>query len=272
MHSLSSSWQGQGQRIAFVPTMGNLHEGHLSLVDKAQQVGQKCVVSIFVNPLQFAEGEDFASYPRTLDDDLARLSQRGVVDAVFIPTDDELYPNGKEATTRVEVPGISAVLEGQSRSGHFSGVTTVVSKLFNIVQPDVAVFGEKDFQQLMIIRRMVADLNMAVEIVGMPTLREANGLAMSSRNRYLSESEREQASQLYQVLQSVRQQVLDGNADFPALEASACEQLKAAGFEPDYVAIRDASNLETANLATPDKVILAAARLGVPRLIDNLRV
>lgn len=271
MQILSSAWQLQGQRIGFVPTMGNLHAGHLSLVEKAIGECDKVVVSIFVNPLQFDDAQDLARYPRTLEDDKQKLSALQV-DALFVPGEQELYPQGKELMTRVEVPVLSGMLEGASRPGHFAGVTTVVNKLFNIVQPDIAVFGEKDFQQLLIIRQMVRDLNMPVHIIGMPTARQADGLAMSSRNSRLASEQRETASLLYQTLQEIREEILQGNQDIVALKQLAIKQLVEAGFEPDYIELRDALTLQQPDQQTQSKVILAAARLGDIRLIDNLRI
>ena len=271
MQLLSSAWHREGQRIGFVPTMGNLHAGHLGLVEKASQECDKVVVSIFVNPLQFDEDQDFAKYPRTLDEDREKLSALNV-DVVFIPGEQELYPEGKEATTKVEVPGLSEILEGASRAGHFVGVTTVVNKLFNIVQPDEAVFGEKDFQQLMIIRQMVSDLNLPVEIIGMPTAREDDGLAMSSRNNRLAPEQREVAALFYQVLQEMREGVLKSDENIATLKQLAFERLTKAGFVPDYIELRDAETLLEPEEQTKVQVILAAVRLGDIRLIDNLRI
>ena len=271
MQLLSAAWQVEGLRIGFVPTMGNLHAGHLSLVKKASEECDKVVVSIFVNPLQFDEGQDFSRYPRTLDEDKDKLSRLNV-DAVFIPDEQALYPQGKESITRVEVPGLSSLLEGASRAGHFVGVTTVVNKLFNIVQPDMAVFGEKDFQQMLVVQQMVDDLNMPVHIIGMPIARESDGLAMSSRNNRLTAEQREIAPLLYQTLQGIRDELLEESKDVGELKELAVEQLQKAGFEPDYLELRDAMSLAEADLDTQDKVILIAARLGQIRLIDNLRV
>lgn len=271
MQLLSAAWQLEGQRIGFVPTMGNLHTGHLSLVEKAKAECAEVVVSIFVNPLQFDDGKDFAKYPRTLDDDKAKLAELNV-DAVFVPNEQELYPQGKDNITRVEVPGMSSILEGLSRPGHFVGMTTVVNKLFNIVQPDVAVFGEKDFQQLLIIQHMVADLNMPVHIIGIPTTREADGLAMSSRNNRLTTEQREIAPLLYQTLQGIREELLEGNNDIAGLKRLAFEQLEKAGFQPDYLELCDAVTLAEPESNASGRIILAAARLGEIRLIDNLRV
>lgn len=269
MQQFSSGLRQKGQSIGFVPTMGNLHTGHLSLVTKAKQLCDIVVVSIFVNPLQFDDGQDFAKYPRTLDDDRTKLSALEV-DALFIPAESELYVRGRESTTKVEVPGLSDILEGASREGHFIGVTTVVNKLFNLVQPDIAIFGEKDFQQLLIIRQMVADLNMKVKVIGMPIARETDGLAMSSRNSRLNEGQRQQAPLLYQALQGIREGLLAGENE-KSLKQSAHELLVNAGFEPDYIELRDATNLQETG-GQGDRVILVAARLGEIRLIDNLRI
>lgn len=271
MQSLSLDWRRQGLQIGFVPTMGNLHAGHLGLVEKAIEDCDKVVVSIFVNPLQFDDGNDFSKYPRTLDEDREKLSALNV-DALFIPDEQELYPQGKESITKVEVPGLSSLLEGASRAGHFVGVTTIVTKMFNIVLPDVAVFGEKDFQQLLIIQHMVDDLNMPVIIIGIPTAREADGLAMSSRNNRLTAEQRGTAPVLYQTLQAIREQLLEGNGDIEGLKKWAYAQLAKAGFDPDYLELRDVKTLAEAGSNSDDRVILAAARLGEIRLIDNLRV
>ncbi|MCG6885985.1 MAG: pantoate--beta-alanine ligase [Proteobacteria bacterium] len=270
MQALSREWRRKSQRTAFVPTMGNLHAGHLALVGQAAIQADRVVVSIFVNPLQFNEPTDFKNYPRTLDEDLQKLADYPV-DAIFLPTEAELYPAGREATTIVEVPGLSDVLEGASRPGHFRGVTTVVAKLFNCVLPDVALFGEKDFQQLLVVRRMVADLDMPIEIVSHPTLREPDGLAMSSRNRRLNAEQRARAPVLYQVLVRSRDRIRQGEADFTVLEHQAGGDLSAAGLMPDYVAIRRAEDLADPRPGD-ELVIVAAARLGKTRLIDNVRV
>ena len=265
------AWREAGLRTGFVPTMGNLHAGHLALLEEAARHCDRVVASIFVNPLQFDQENDLTAYPRTPEADIAQLKSIGV-DALFNPDESSLYPHGREALTWVEVAGLSDILEGAARPGHFVGVATVVTKLFNCVQPDLAVFGEKDFQQLLIIRRLVADLNMPITIMGLPTVREADGLAMSSRNQRLSRDEREIAPQLYRQLQDIRELLLNGNSDYAALEQAATERLQQLGFEPEYVAIRDADNLSDINNATQNRVILAAARLGHTRLIDNLRV
>jgi len=269
------AWRAAGERVALVPTMGNLHAGHLKLVTRALDCADRVVVSIFVNPMQFSDasgsGGDFERYPRTLDADCEKLA---AVDLVFSPSVDEVYPNGLAAETRVEVPGISDILCGEYRPGHFVGVATVVAKLFNMAQPDVALFGEKDFQQLLVIRRLVADLCFPVEIIGVPTEREADGLAMSSRNQYLSPDERRRAPVLYQSLQQARQRVIAGERDAAAIRAQAFAQLEAAGFRPEYFEVRRQRDLHIATESdvAEDLVIVAAAWLGEARLIDNLVV
>ena len=264
-------WRGMGERIAFVPTMGNLHAGHLSLVARARELAERVVVSIFVNPLQFAQGEDLDAYPNTPVEDSEKLLQAGV-DLLFRPQEREVYPRGREGVTFVEVPGISDILCGASRPGHFRGVATVVAKLFNIVQPDVACFGEKDYQQLTVLRRMVADLNIPLEVVGVATEREPDGLAMSSRNGYLTADERQTAPHLYQTLQELAGYLRNGKKDWAQLELQAGERLASAGLRPDYVSIRRADDLGLPNRADTSLVILAAAFLGRARLIDNLLI
>ncbi len=259
-------------RIAFVPTMGNLHQGHLSLIARARDAGADAiVVSIFVNPLQFGPKEDFAAYPRTIEDDRREL-ERMNVDVVFIPGVDEMYPGGQASATHVEVPQLSQILCGRFRPGHFTGVATVVCKLLNMVQPDLAVFGEKDYQQLVVIRRMTRDFCLPVEIIGSPTIREPDGVAMSSRNRYLSAEERGIAPKLYQLLQNAVKEIRAGATEFSALEQEAITNLKAAGFRPDYFAIRDAETLEQPTADTKKLRVLTAAWLGKARLIDNVGV
>ncbi len=265
-----AGWRRAGERIALVPTMGNLHAGHLELVLRAREQAIRTVVSIFVNPLQFAPDEDLAAYPRTLEVDRKRLAEADA-DLLFAPAVEEVYPGGQAEQTRVEVPGISDILCGASRPGHFTGVATVVCKLFNMVQPDLAVFGEKDFQQLMVIRRMTTDLSMPVEILGVPTVREPDGLAMSSRNGYLSAEERQRAPRLQQILRSAMQSLQRGDA-LAGVESRASAELAAAGFEPDYFSVRRAADLREPGADEHKLVILAAARLGRARLIDNLRV
>ena len=261
----------QGKSIGFVPTMGNLHEGHLDLVRKARHICDIVVVSIFVNPLQFGAGEDLDGYPRTMAADKEKLFSEGV-QILYAPEVGEIYPEGMAAQTIVHVPDLGNEMCGSSRPGHFDGVTTVVSKLFNIVQPDVAVFGEKDFQQLSIVRKMVTDLCMPIEIVGVATSRAADGLALSSRNGYLSAEHRRLAPELHRILISCREAIACGFDNFLQLESHARMKLINAGFEPDYFTIRDARTLQPVSDSTEEIAILAAARLGSTRLIDNLRL
>lgn len=265
------TWRKNGERIAFVPTMGNLHNGHLKLVDIAKTHADRVIVSIFVNPMQFGKNEDLDSYPRTLEADCAGLTSHGA-DAVFTPTPDMMYPRGLEVQTFVEVPELGDLHCGASRVGHFRGVSTIVCKLFNLVQPDVACFGQKDYQQLAIIRKMVADLSMPIDIIGVPTERAADGLALSSRNGYLTPEQRAIAPKLYQLLQQLRSQVLAGEHDYRALELQTKQQLTDAGFKPDYIDISERNYLTLADSASQEKVILAAAWLGTTRLIDNLEI
>jgi pantoate--beta-alanine ligase len=263
-------WRHKGERIAFVPTMGNLHEGHGNLVKEARRRAQRVVVSVFVNPLQFGPNEDFASYPRTPDED-RRLLEELEVDLLFVPEVDDMYPHGQATTARVQVPELDSILCGAFRPGHFTGVATIVTKLLNLVQPDIALFGEKDFQQLMIIRHAAYDLCMPIEIVGVDTMRESDGLAMSSRNRYLSAEDRAVAPAIFQQLEGTRRQIESGSRNFEALERSGFEALKKVGFRPDYYSIRDASNLAAPRPKSAEVVILTAARIGRARLIDNVR-
>jgi pantoate--beta-alanine ligase len=263
-------WRAGGQRIAFVPTMGNLHAGHMSLIEAARQHGERFVASIFVNPMQFGPNEDYAHYPRTPRDDEAMLAAAGC-DLMFMPDVLEIYPNGPENAARVEVPVLSQILDGEFRPGHFQGVATVVTKLLNIVEPDAAIFGEKDFQQLTVIRRMVADLCMPMSIIGAATVRERDGLAMSSRNQYLTAAEREVAPTLHRQLQQARARLLAGVSDRD-VETEGLAALNAAGFRPDYFAVRDARDLQPPLPTVRELVVLVAARLGKARLIDNLRV
>ena len=263
--------RAKGNRIAFVPTMGNLHEGHLDLVRRARELCDIVVVSIFVNPMQFGPNEDLDAYPRTLTADKEKLFAEGV-QYLFAPEAGEIYPEGLEVQSAVSVPQLSDTLCGATRPGHFTGVATVVTKLFNIVQPDVAVFGEKDFQQLSIIRKMVVDLCLPIEIVGVPTTRDEDGLALSSRNGYLTAQEREKAPLLNQLLTECREAIACGFDNYRELEAHAKLKLIQAGFEPDYFEIRDARTLGEVSEQTEEVAILAAARLGKPRLIDNVRL
>jgi pantoate--beta-alanine ligase len=265
------AWHRQGLRVAFVPTMGNLHAGHVSLIEAARHHGERFVASIFVNPMQFGPNEDFAHYPRTPLEDARMLAAAGC-DLMFSPEVREVYPNGAERATRAEVPGLSRVLDGEFRPGHFEGVSTVVAKLFHIVEPDVAVFGEKDFQQLTIIRRMVADLCMAVEIIGAPTVRDADGLAMSSRNQYLTAQERALAPTIYATLQAAATRLAAGDAEIASIERGGVQALEHAGFRPDYFAVREAAGLNPPLAGARHLVVLTAARLGRARLIDNVQV
>ena len=260
-----------GQSIAFVPTMGNLHEGHLKLVRRAQSLCDVVVVSIFVNPLQFGANEDLDAYPRTMAADKEKLFGEGV-QIIYAPGVQEIYPEGMAAQTQVQVPELADTLCGSNRPGHFNGVTTVVTKLFNIVQPDVAIFGEKDFQQLSIIRKMVADLCMPIDIVGVATSRDEDGLARSSRNSFLTAEQRRIAPVIHQTLMSCREAIACGFDNFLQLESHARMKLLQAGFEPDYFAIRDARTLQAVTEKTEEIAILAAARLGSTRLIDNVRL
>ena len=266
-----SEWRANNETIAFVPTMGNLHEGHLSLVDIAQHKASRVVVSIYVNPLQFSPDEDFASYPRTLQDDLTKLETLGV-DLVFTPDDSIIYPDGEQHSAYVEVPVLSHIIEGEFRPGFFKGVATVVLKLFNMVQPDIAVFGEKDFQQLLVIRQMIYDLSLPIKIIGGQTKREADGLAKSSRNNYLSPAERENSRILSGSIMACRCQIEQGE-DILQAENSCVETLKNHGFIVDYVTLRETGRLEKVSnnelMHNKELVILAAAKLGKTRLIDN---
>ncbi|CCJ84685.1 pantoate--beta-alanine ligase [Cronobacter dublinensis] len=261
----------EGKRIALVPTMGNLHDGHMTLVDEAKTHADVVVVSIFVNPMQFDRADDLARYPRTLQEDCEKLKKRGA-DIVFAPTPDEVYPQGMTEQTFVEVPGLSSMLEGASRPGHFRGVSTVVSKLFNLVQPDVACFGEKDYQQLALIRKMVADMGYDIDIIGVPTVRAKDGLALSSRNGYLTSDQRKIAPGLSKVMNAMAEKLRAGERDLDALIATAREELSEKGFRPDDLQIRDADTLLALSPASKRAVILMAAWLGQARLIDNQTV
>lgn len=266
-------WRAAGERVALVPTMGDLHAGHLALVDRAVAAADRVIVSIFVNPLQFGPGEDYGEYPRVLEHDCRRLSERGA-HLVFAPDVATLYPHGPEQVLRITVPGLDDILCGADRPGHFSGVATVVAKLLNIAEPDLAVFGEKDFQQLLIIRRLVHDLDFAVEVAGVPTVREPDGLAMSSRNGYLGEDERAVAPELHAALERIARRIVAGERNYERLEAEARDRLAAVGFVPSYVVVRRIADLsEPGADEAPERLrVLAAARLGRARLIDNVPV
>ncbi len=265
-----AAWRAAGERIAFVPTMGNLHAGHIDLIHAAKTHARRAVASVFVNPLQFGPKEDFGRYPRTLPEDAAKLEAAGC-DLLFAPSVEEMYPHGLPLTTQVKVSEISETLEGAFRPGHFEGVATVVNVLFNLVQPEVALFGEKDWQQLAVITRMVRDLHLPIAIVGVPTRREASGLAMSSRNQYLSADERTTAAVIYATLMMIGHELKQGSRDFTGLEQAGVQALQAHGLEPQYLAIRSPDLQPPAN-ENKSLVILAAAFLGKTRLIDNLRV
>ena len=266
-----AQWRAAGDRVAFAPTMGNLHAGHMSLATLCAEAAPRVVMSIFVNPTQFGPSEDFAAYPRTLAADEALMAAGGNVDLLFVPDAAEIYPFGLEQAVRVQLPPLSRELCGASRPGHFDGVATVVCRLLNIVTPDVLFLGQKDYQQFVLMERMIADLRMPLELRMGPTQREADGLAMSSRNRYLGEEERLRAPALYRALSRVRERLLAGDHDFSRLTADAREELERAGFVPDYVEIRRRGDLSAAEpQRTEQRVVLGAARLGRTRLIDNL--
>lgn len=264
-------WRQEGKRIALVPTMGNLHDGHMTLVDEAREQADIVVVSIFVNPMQFERPDDLARYPRTLQEDCEKLNRRRV-DLVFAPAPGEVYPEGLSEQTFVEVPGLSGLLEGASRPGHFRGVSTIVSKLFNLVQPDLACFGEKDYQQLALIRKMVADMGYDIQIVGVPTVRAKDGLALSSRNGYLTADERKLAPTVSSVMNNMAQRLANGDRHLEEIIAEAETALVEKGLRADGLAICDANTLLPLNVDSQRAVILMAAWLGKARLIDNQQV
>jgi pantoate--beta-alanine ligase len=264
-------WRQEGKRIALVPTMGNLHDGHMTLVEEAKAAADIVVVSIFVNPMQFDRSDDLARYPRTLQEDCEKLNRRKV-DLVFAPAPADVYPKGLDSQTFVDVPGISTILEGASRPGHFRGVATIVSKLFNLVQPDVACFGEKDYQQLALIRKMVADMGYDINIVGVATVRAKDGLALSSRNGYLTAEQRKIAPGLAKVMNSLADKLRAGERDTEEMLAIAAVELNEKGFRSDDLQIRDADTLLELNAESKRAVILMAAWLGQARLIDNIQV
>lgn len=264
-------WRQEGKRIALVPTMGNLHDGHMMLVDKARAAADIVVASIFVNPMQFERPDDLARYPRTLQEDCEKLNRRKV-DLVFAPAPQDIYPQGMATQTFVEVPGISNMLEGASRPGHFRGVSTIVSKLFNLIQPDVACFGEKDYQQLALIRKMVADMGYNIEVIGVPTVRAKDGLALSSRNGYLTAEQRKIAPGLSKVMSSLADKLRAGEREIEELLAIAAVELHEKGFRCDDLQIRDADTLLELTSESQRAVILMAAWLGQTRLIDNVQV
>ncbi len=271
MRELVAGWRRAGETVALVPTMGNLHAGHVSLVEQANGMADHTVVSIFVNPIQFGEGEDFDAYPRTLDDDRKSLSDVRV-DAIFAPSMREMYPRGVQELTRVAVPGLGDILCGAFRIGHFTGVATVVTKLMNIVQPDVALFGKKDYQQLAVIRRVAGDLNIPVDIRGGETVREDDGLAMSSRNGYLSPAERRRAPVVYRTLQAAARRLEEGETDYASVEKWGRKALEDEGLSCDYFSVRRQADLGRPEAGDEALVVLTAAHLGKARLIDNLEV
>lgn len=274
MRRRSREWRTVGETVVLVPTMGNLHEGHLSLVRLARNVADRVVVSIFVNPTQFGPDEDFGAYPRTLAEDRAKLESEDLVDALFVPDEAEVYPFGLEDAVRFEMPALARELCGASRPGHFDGVAAVVCRLLNIVEPEAVVLGRKDYQQLVLIARLVADLGLGVQVVSGPTQRHDDGLAMSSRNRYLTADERERAPVLHAALADVRDAVRGGARDFARLEWDARARLREAGFGPDYVEVRRAADLgaPAEDAAPGELIVLAAAWLGAARLIDNVGI
>lgn len=271
LRSQIKAWRQAGLSVALVPTMGNLHRGHFSLVEKAKTLADKVVVSIFVNPMQFGANEDLDNYPRTLNEDKQGLAELET-DIVFTPSVETIYPNGLGAQSFVDVPDISLGYCGGSRPGHFRGVATIVTKLFNLVQPDYACFGEKDFQQLQVIKTMTRDLSIPVEVIGVPTMREVSGLAMSSRNGYLSEAQKTTATVLFKTLNTCAEQLKSGEKDLVKLESLAKQSLEQAGLKPDYFEIAQRDTLKTATLKDTKFVILAAAYFGNVRLIDNIQV
>jgi len=258
-----------GKSIALVPTMGNLHRGHLALIDEANKHADKTIVSVFVNPLQFNNADDLENYPRTISQDLQKLRQKNV-DTVFLPSNEIIYPEGVKKHTYIEVPLISDILCGKNRPGHFRGVATIVNKLFQLTQPDVAVFGRKDFQQLAVIRKMTTDLVLNIKIIGLPTIREESGLAMSSRNNRLTDEEKINAANIYQIMQDTKKQILAGDFDYNKLEQQALSQLASLHFIPDYFEIREREHLLKATIEDKKLIIFSAAYLGKPRLIDNI--
>ncbi|MDH5190400.1 MAG: pantoate--beta-alanine ligase [Gammaproteobacteria bacterium] len=271
MKALSDSFRKKNERIAFVPTMGNLHPGHIQLVERAETLAPKTIVSIFVNPLQFGANEDFDAYPRTLEHD-RYLLELANVDALFTPARNEIYPDKNSNKEVIEFPGLSDILCGASRPGHFSGVAVVVKHLFETVQPDIAIFGEKDYQQVLVIKKLVAEYDLPVEIITIPTQRESDGLAMSSRNGYLSEQERQVAPLLYKTLCQARDQLRAKAVHFSEIEQQANEVLTKAGFKPDYFSIRHSGDLSEPAEDEKQLVILVAAYLGKTRLIDNILI
>ena len=271
LRQVIAQWKKEGRKIAFVPTMGNLHAGHLSLLKHARSLGDRTIMSIFVNPIQFGESEDYQSYPDTHEQDSETLKENSL-DVLFAPDLKEIYPGGMDVDTRLTVPGLSSILCGEFRPDHFSGVATVVTKLLINIEPDYALFGEKDYQQLLIIRRTVEDLCFPVEVIGMPVVREKDGLAMSSRNSYLNDEQREIAPLIYQTLTSAAELLSKNLADISAIESEGLKQLESVGFRPEYFSIRRSSDLMPAGSDDKEVSILTAVWLGSARLIDNIKV
>ena len=268
---MCQSWRNKGESVSFVPTMGCLHEGHLSLIEKAKSLAAHVVVSIFVNPLQFDNTDDLLKYPVTLEDDISKLKELNV-DLLFAPDTQSLYPEGESEVEKIDMGPISDLLEGEKRPGHFAGVATVVKRLFEIVRPNYVVFGEKDFQQLMIIRQLVDKFSLNIQIIAMPTFREPDGLAMSSRNLRLNVDERLKSPEIFHQLEWIKSSINKGNTNFSELEHNAFENLEKSGFSPEYIAIRDVNTLLPPSKTEAALVVLIAAKLGKIRLIDNIRV
>jgi len=264
-------WNDHQQSIAFIPTMGNLHQGHLSLIEKGQSLCDRSICSIFVNPMQFGPNEDFNHYPRTLDQDI-ELLESVACDLVYMPTASELYPQGLEGISQIIVTDLTDTFEGAHRPGHFTGVATIVAKLFNIVRPDISVFGKKDFQQYCVIKKMTQDLNLDVEIIGQETSREPSGLATSSRNRYLNEEQKSRAALIYETLQDTSDKIVRGEKDFASVEKEATDKLNQAGFDTDYFNVCNADTLKPATSGDKKLVILVTTRLGDTRLLDNIEI
>ena len=264
-------WKDHQQSIAFIPTMGNLHQGHLSLIEKGRSLCDRSICSIFVNPMQFGPNEDFNHYPRTLDQDI-ELLESVACDLVYMPTASELYPQGLEGISQIIVTDLTDTFEGAHRPGHFTGVATIVAKLFNIVRPDISVFGKKDYQQYCVIKKMTQDLNLDVEIIGQETSREPSGLATSSRNRYLNEEQKSRAALIYETLQDASDKIVRGEKDFASVEKQATDKLNQAGFDTDYFNVCNAATLKPATTGDKKLVILVTTRLGDTRLLDNIEI
>ena len=264
-------WKDHQQSIAFIPTMGNLHQGHLSLIEKGQSLCDRSICSIFVNPMQFGPNEDFNHYPRTLDQDI-ELLESVACDLVYMPTASELYPQGLEKISQVIVTDLTETFEGAHRPGHFTGVATIVAKLFNIVKPDISVFGKKDYQQYCVIKKMTQDLNLDVEIIGQETTREPSGLATSTRNQYLNEEQKSKAALIYRTLQDASDKIIDGEKNFALIEKQAIDRLSQAGFDTDYFNVCNADTLKPATPGDKKLVILVTTRLGDTRLLDNIEI